>query len=114
MEKLNCFTIGYSADGNTEIQFFKPEGNALIQTTQNNAFYKGAVKDNKIEFLFNDEKGSHQKAIQCQDKILEPFCDIVASAVDANNVENSEKGEFSINNGEFKLIKRLKICLSKK
>lgn len=110
-DKLSRYTVGYGPDGNSKTLYFKPEDNKLVETTQNNAYFKGGANGDIIEFVFNDEKGDHQRAIQSRNNVLMPFCEIISSASEANYVDNHDKGEFSIKNGEFKLLKKAKISL---
>ena len=105
-EKLSKFTFGYDADGKCVLLFFKPEKDKLIQTTNDTALFVGVAKDGVIEYQFNDEKGIHQKAIQNKNDMLIPFCDIEHEAPEANYIENKDKGSFSLNGGEFKMIKK--------
>ena len=114
-EKLSAYVVGFGGDGDNEIKYFKPEEDKLVETKiQNSAFFIGASKSEDVfEFQFNEGKAPHNKAIQFRNEILIPFCDIVYEAPDANYIVNKSKGSFSIANGEFKIIDKVKISIIK-
>lgn len=86
---------GITNADSAEKTYYQVVNKHLERTTNNKAPYI-VIKD---EFFFN-ENGQHQKAIQCREEYLEPFCEVISSAPDANYIKMINKGKCKIQNSD--------------
>lgn len=95
-----------------EIKYFYEDGPRLNDTLSSAAPYVGAVlKDKKISYQFNVEKGKVQEAIQKRDIILEPFCDIIDAVDGGNSIQCGERGILVEKGGIYVVEKKAKISI---
>lgn len=98
-----------------EIKYFQVEGNKLVETNSDDAYYKAQVGlDRVCIFQFNCEKGHAKEACSKKDSLLFPFCDIIDENPNANNIAPGKWGEAIItDSGELDVKLKAQIRLTK-
>lgn len=98
-----------------DIKYFQVEGNKLLETNSDDAYYKAQVGlDRVCIFQFNCEKGHSKEACSKKDSLLLPFCDIIDENPDANNIAPGKWGEAIItDSGELDVKLKAQIRLVK-
>lgn len=115
-ERLDSYTIDFKPAGSqTEYIYFDVEKGVLKETTQKSAYYKAIKNGNVFEFVYNEEKAPHIKAINGYQTILEPFCDIESQIPQFPNfVENRGKGILSLEDGNLVVMKKACVRILRK
>jgi chromosome segregation ATPase len=115
-ERLDSYTIDYKPAGSlTEYIYFDVEKGVLKETTQKSAYYKAIKNGNLFEFIYNDEKAPHLKAINGYQSILEPFCEVESQIPQfPNYVENRGKGILSFEDGNLVVTKKARVRILRK
>ena len=115
-ERLDSYTIDFKPAGSqAEFIYFDVENGVMKETTQKSAYYKAIKNGNVFEFVYNEEKAPHMKAINGFQSILEPFCDIESQISQSPNfVENRGKGILSLEDGNIVIKQKARIRILRK
>ena len=115
-ERLDSYTIDYKPAGSqTEFIYFDVEKGVLKETTQKSAYYKAKKNGNVFEFVYNDEKAPHMRAISGRQSILEPFCEIESQIPQYPNfVENRGTGKLSLEDGNLVVSEKARVRILRK
>ncbi len=115
-ERLDSYTIDYKPSGSQTVYiFFDVENGVLKETTQKSAFYKAIKNGNVFEFVYNDEKAPHMKAINGRQSIILPFCEIESQIPQFSNyVENRGKGILALEDGNLVVKRKARVRIFRK
>lgn len=115
-DRLDSYTIDYKPAGSqTEFIYFDVEKGVLKETTQKSAYYKAKKNGNVFEFVYNDEKAPHMRAINGRQSILEPFCEIESQSPQSPNfVENRGVGMLSLEDENLVVVKKARVRILRK
>ena len=115
-DRLESYTIDYKPAGfQTEYIYFDVERGVLKETTQKSAYYKAIKSGNVYEFVYNEEKAPHMRAINGCQSILVPFCEIESQNPQfPNYIENRGKGTLSLENGNLVVVKKAHVRIIRK